>query len=193
MVVGPCSIHDPKAAIEYAKKLKALEKDLKDQLKIVMRVYFEKPRTTVGWKGLINDPDLDNSYDVNKGLKVARKLLLKINELGLPAGTEFLDMITPQYISDLISWGAIGARTTESQIHRELASGYLVQLDLKILPTVLFRLPWMQLALLQTAIFFFPSQKKENLLFSIPLEIKIVTSYLEVERPQIIQKRYTKS
>ena len=123
VVVGPCSIHDPKAAIEYAKKLKTLEKDLKDQLKIVMRVYFEKPRTTVGWKGLINDPDLNNSYDVNKGLKVARKLLLKINELGLPAGTEFLDMITPQYISDLISWGAIGARTTESQVHRELASG----------------------------------------------------------------------
>ena len=123
VVVGPCSIHDPKAAIEYAKKLKTLEEDLKDQLKIVMRVYFEKPRTTVGWKGLINDPDLNNSYDVNKGLKVARKLLLKINELGLPAGTEFLDMITPQYISDLISWGAIGARTTESQIHRELASG----------------------------------------------------------------------
>ena len=123
VVVGPCSIHDPKAAIEYAKKLKNLEKELNNQLKIVMRVYFEKPRTTVGWKGLINDPNLDNSFDVNKGLKVARKLLLKINELGLPAGTEFLDMITPQYISDLISWGAIGARTTESQIHRELASG----------------------------------------------------------------------
>ena len=112
VVVGPCSIHDPKAAIEYAKKLKIIEKQLRNQIKIVMRVYFEKPRTTVGWKGLINDPNLDNSYDVNKGLRVARKLLLKINELGLPAGTEFLDMITPQYISDLISWGAIGARTT---------------------------------------------------------------------------------
>ena len=131
VVVGPCSIHDPKAAIEYAKKLKAFERDLKDQLKIVMRVYFEKPRTTVGWKGLINDPDLDNSYDVNKGLKVARKLLLKINELGLPAGTEFLDMITPQYISDLISWGAIGARTTESQLHRQLASGLSMPIGFK--------------------------------------------------------------
>ena len=178
VVVGPCSIHDPKAAIEYAKKLKAIEKDLNDQLKIVMRVYFEKPRTTVGWKGLINDPDLDNSYDVNKGLKVARKLLLKINELGLPAGTEFLDMITPQYISDLISWGAIGARTTESQIHRELASGLSCPVGFKkILPTVLFRLPWMQLVLLRTVTFFFPSQKKVNLPFLILLEIKIVTSF----------------
>ncbi|MFL2733971.1 MAG: 3-deoxy-7-phosphoheptulonate synthase AroG [Gammaproteobacteria bacterium] len=123
VVVGPCSIHDTKAALEYAKRLKVLNDSLSDQLKIVMRVYFEKPRTTVGWKGLINDPNLDNSYDVNKGLSLARKVLLKINEIGLPAGTEFLDMITPQYISDLISWGAIGARTTESQIHRELASG----------------------------------------------------------------------
>ena len=123
VVVGPCSIHDTKAALEYAKRLKVLNDSLSDQLKIVMRVYFEKPRTTVGWKGLINDPNLDNSYDVNKGLNLARKVLLKINEIGLPAGTEFLDMITPQYISDLISWGAIGARTTESQIHRELASG----------------------------------------------------------------------
>ena len=122
VVVGPCSIHDTKAALEYAKRLKVLNDSLSDQLKIVMRVYFEKPRTTVGWKGLINDPNLDNSYDVNKGLNLARKVLLKINEIGLPAGTEFLDMITPQYISDLISWGAIGARTTESQIHRELAS-----------------------------------------------------------------------
>ena len=123
MVVGPCSIHDPKAAIEYAKKLKNLESSLSSELKIVMRVYFEKPRTTVGWKGLINDPNLDDSYDVNKGLREARKILLDINEIGLPAATEYLDIITPQYISDLISWGAIGARTTESQVHRELASG----------------------------------------------------------------------
>ena len=123
MVVGPCSIHDPKAAIEYAKKLKNLESSLSSELKIVMRVYFEKPRTTVGWKGLINDPNLDDSYDVNKGLREARKILLNINEIGLPAATEYLDIITPQYISDLISWGAIGARTTESQVHRELASG----------------------------------------------------------------------
>jgi 3-deoxy-7-phosphoheptulonate synthase len=121
--VGPCSIHDPKAAIEYAKKLKNLESSLSSELKIVMRVYFEKPRTTVGWKGLINDPNLDDSYDVNKGLREARKILLNINEIGLPAATEYLDIITPQYISDLISWGAIGARTTESQVHRELASG----------------------------------------------------------------------
>ena len=123
VVVGPCSIHDPQAAIEYAKKLKNLESSLSSELKIVMRVYFEKPRTTVGWKGLINDPNLDDSYDVNKGLREARKILLNINEIGLPAATEYLDIITPQYISDLISWGAIGARTTESQVHRELASG----------------------------------------------------------------------
>ena len=123
VVVGPCSIHDPESALEYAKRLKSLETKHSNQLKIVMRVYFEKPRTTIGWKGLINDPNLDNSYDVNLGLRKARKVLLDINNLGLPAGTEFLDMITPQYLADLISWGAIGARTTESQIHRELASG----------------------------------------------------------------------
>ena len=123
VVVGPCSIHDPESALEYAKRLKSLEAKHSNQLKIVMRVYFEKPRTTIGWKGLINDPNLDNSYDVNLGLRKARKVLLDINNLGLPAGTEFLDMITPQYLADLISWGAIGARTTESQIHRELASG----------------------------------------------------------------------
>ena len=123
VVVGPCSIHDPLAAIEYAEKLKNLESSLSSELKIIMRVYFEKPRTTIGWKGLINDPNLDDSYDVNKGLREARKILLNINEIGLPAATEYLDIITPQYISDLISWGAIGARTTESQVHRELASG----------------------------------------------------------------------
>ena len=123
VVVGPCSIHDPKAALEYARRLVEQRDRLKDRLEIVMRVYFEKPRTTVGWKGLINDPDLDNSFDINRGLRLARELLMDINELGLPAGTEFLDMITPQYVADLISWGAIGARTTESQVHRELASG----------------------------------------------------------------------
>ena len=123
VIIGPCSVHDPKAAMEYAHKLKALRDQLKDDLMIVMRVYFEKPRTTVGWKGLINDPDLDESFKINKGLSLARKLLLDINELGLPAGTEFLDLISPQYIADLISWGAIGARTTESQGHRELSSG----------------------------------------------------------------------
>ncbi|GAA4401339.1 3-deoxy-7-phosphoheptulonate synthase AroG [Quisquiliibacterium transsilvanicum] len=123
VVIGPCSIHDTKAAMEYAGRLAEQRERLKDDLEIVMRVYFEKPRTTVGWKGLINDPDLDNSFQINKGLRTARQLLLAINELGLPAGTEFLDMITPQYIADLISWGAIGARTTESQVHRELASG----------------------------------------------------------------------
>jgi 3-deoxy-7-phosphoheptulonate synthase len=123
VICGPCSIHDPVAAIEYAKKLKPLADDLADNLLIVMRVYFEKPRTTVGWKGLINDPNLDNSFDINKGVRVARQLLLDINEIGLPAGTEFLDLISPQYFGDLIAWGAIGARTTESQGHRELASG----------------------------------------------------------------------
>ena len=123
VVIGPCSIHDTAAAMEYAGKLKAEADRLKDDLLIVMRVYFEKPRTTVGWKGLINDPGLDNSYRINEGVRIARKLLAEVNELGLPAATEFLDMITPQYIADLISWGAIGARTTESQVHRELASG----------------------------------------------------------------------
>lgn len=123
VVMGPCSIHDPKAAMEYANKLKAKREQYKDDLEIVMRVYFEKPRTTVGWKGLINDPDLDGTFQINKGLRLAREVLLNVNALGLPAGTEFLDMITPQYIADLVSWGAIGARTTESQIHRELSSG----------------------------------------------------------------------
>ncbi len=123
VVVGPCSIHDAEAALDYARKLKVEADRLRNDLLIVMRVYFEKPRTTVGWKGLINDPHLDGSFAINEGVRLARKLLWEINELGLPAGTEFLDMITPQYIADLISWGAIGARTTESQVHRELASG----------------------------------------------------------------------
>ena len=122
-VIGPCSIHDPEAAVDYARRLVAERERLRDDLEIVMRVYFEKPRTTVGWKGLINDPDLDGTFQINKGLRVARELLVEINELGLPAGCEFLDMITPQYIADLVAWGAIGARTTESQVHRELASG----------------------------------------------------------------------
>lgn len=122
-VVGPCSIHDPKSALEYAGRLAKLREELIDDLLIIMRVYFEKPRTTVGWKGLINDPDLNNSYNVNKGLGIARQLLISINELGVPAGTEYLDLITPQYTADTVSWGAIGARTTESQCHRELASG----------------------------------------------------------------------
>ena len=123
VVVGPCSIHDTESAMEYANLLLEEKKALEKELLIVMRVYFEKPRTTVGWKGLINDPDLDNSFNIDKGLSVSRQLLRDINDLGMPAGTEFLDVITPQYIADLISWGAIGARTTESQIHRELASG----------------------------------------------------------------------
>ena len=123
VIIGPCSIHDTKAAIEYANRLKPLMEELKDDLLIVMRVYFEKPRTTVGWKGLINDPDLDNSFHINKGVRLARELLLNLSEMGIPAGHEYLDLISPQYISDLVSWGAIGARTTESQGHRELASG----------------------------------------------------------------------
>ena len=122
VIIGPCSIHDTSAAIDYAKRLKKLRDKYANELLIVMRVYFEKPRTTVGWKGLISDPDLDKSFKVAKGLNLARQLLVDINEMGLPAGTEFLDMVTGQYISDLISWGAIGARTTESQVHRELAS-----------------------------------------------------------------------
>jgi len=123
VITGPCSIHDVDAAKEYASRLKKLIDDYSDDLLIIMRVYFEKPRTTVGWKGLINDPDLDNSFNINKGLRLARQLLLDLNHMGVPTGTEYLDLITPQYVTDLTSWGAIGARTTESQVHRELASG----------------------------------------------------------------------
>ena len=123
VVVGPCSIHDPAAAIDYAQRLLAIRERLGDRLEIVMRVYFEKPRTTVGWKGLINDPDLDGSFKIDNGLRIARNLLRDIADLGMPSGCEFLDMTTPQYFADLVAWGAIGARTTESQVHRELASG----------------------------------------------------------------------
>ncbi len=123
VVIGPCSIHDPAAAMAYARRLAPLRQRLKGELELVMRVYFEKPRTTVGWKGLINDPYLDGSFRIHEGLRIARQLLVDINRLGVPAGSEFLDTISPQYIGDLISWGAIGARTTESQVHRELASG----------------------------------------------------------------------
>jgi 3-deoxy-7-phosphoheptulonate synthase len=123
VIVGPCSIHDTSAALEYGERLKELIDKYTDDLLIVMRVYFEKPRTTIGWKGLINDPDLDGSFKINKGLRTARQLLLDLNDKGIPAGVEFLDVITPQYVADLVSWGAIGARTTESQVHRELASG----------------------------------------------------------------------
>ncbi|OAQ14663.1 3-deoxy-7-phosphoheptulonate synthase [Bibersteinia trehalosi] len=131
IVIGPCSIHDPNAALEYAKKLKVLADKLSDKLYIVMRVYFEKPRTTVGWKGLINDPNLDGSFDVEKGLRVARKLLLDLAEMGLPLATEALDPISPQYLADLFSWSAIGARTTESQTHREMASGLSMAVGFK--------------------------------------------------------------
>ncbi|BBL69415.1 3-deoxy-7-phosphoheptulonate synthase AroG [Methylogaea oryzae] len=123
VIVGPCSIHDPDAALEYGRRLLEQRRLLERDLVIVMRVYFEKPRTTVGWKGLINDPDLNESFNINKGLRLARKLLLELSDMGMPAATEYLDLITPQYVSDLIAWGAIGARTTESQVHRELASG----------------------------------------------------------------------
>ncbi len=130
-VVGPCSIHDPEAAMEYGEKLQKVADDLKDDVFVMMRVYFEKPRTTVGWKGLINDPNLDDSFDINQGLRVARKLLLDLANMGVPAGTEFLDTISPQFIADLIAWGAIGARTTESQVHRELASGLSMPVGFK--------------------------------------------------------------
>ena len=131
VIVGPCSIHDPQAAVEYAGRLAGERKRLGVDLEIVMRVYFEKPRTTVGWKGLINDPDLNETFNINKGLSTARELLVQINALGVPAGSEFLDVISPQYIGDLISWGAIGARTTESQVHRELASGISAPIGFK--------------------------------------------------------------
>jgi 3-deoxy-7-phosphoheptulonate synthase len=131
IVVGPCSIHDPAAALDYAKRLRALADQVKDQLLLVMRVYFEKPRTTVGWKGLINDPDMDDSFHIAKGLRLGRKTLLDINELGLPAGSEALDPVSPQYLSDLISWSAIGARTTESQTHREMSSALSMPVGFK--------------------------------------------------------------
>ena len=131
VVVGPCSIHDPEAALDYARRLRSIISDYRDDLFIVMRVYFEKPRTTVGWKGLINDPDLDDSFAINKGLRSARRFLLDVNQLGLAAGTEFLDPITPQFMADLVSWGAIGARTSESQVHRELASGLSMPVGFK--------------------------------------------------------------
>ena len=123
LIVGPCSIHDVTAAHEYAERLLAVKKDVSENVLIIMRVYFEKPRTVIGWKGLINDPDLDNSFNINKGIKIARKLLINLAEMGVPSGHEYLDLISPQYVSDLVCWGAIGARTTESQSHRELASG----------------------------------------------------------------------
>ncbi|MGH7353033.1 MAG: 3-deoxy-7-phosphoheptulonate synthase [Candidatus Rokuibacteriota bacterium] len=131
VVVGPCSIHDPMAGLEYARRLEVVADELSQDLRIVMRVYFEKPRTTVGWKGLINDPHLDGSFVINEGLRLARRLLLDLVELGLPSGCEFLDPITPQFISDLVTWGAIGARTTESQVHRELASGLSMPVGFK--------------------------------------------------------------
>jgi 3-deoxy-7-phosphoheptulonate synthase len=131
VVIGPCSIHDPESAIEYAHKLQAEAARHQDELLVIMRVYFEKPRTTVGWKGLINDPHLDDSFDINHGLRSARQLLLDVAKIGLPAATEFLDTISPQFVADLISWGAIGARTTESQIHRELASGLSMPIGFK--------------------------------------------------------------
>ena len=131
VVAGPCSIHDVKGALEYAGKLNSLRKELADQMEIVMRVYFEKPRTTIGWKGLINDPHLDNTYDIEAGLKTARRLLLEITGIGLPAATEFLDPVVPQYIADLITWAAVGARTTESQTHREMASGLSMPVGFK--------------------------------------------------------------
>ena len=131
VIVGPCSIHDPQAALDYARRLADVREQYKDTLEVVMRVYFEKPRTTVGWKGLINDPYLDGSYRIDEGLRIARQLLIDINRLGVPAASEFLDVISPQYIGDLISWGAIGARTTESQVHRELASGISAPIGFK--------------------------------------------------------------
>ena len=131
VIIGPCSIHDPAAALEYARRLEAERAKYADTLEVVMRVYFEKPRTTVGWKGLINDPYLDESYRIHEGLRIARQLLLEINRSGVPAASEFLDVISPQYIADLVSWGAIGARTTESQVHRELASGLSAPIGFK--------------------------------------------------------------
>ena len=144
IVVGPCSIHDVEAALEYAHRLKRLSYSLSDNCLIIMRVYFEKPRTVIGWKGLINDPDLDGSFKINKGIRLARQLLIDLSEMEIPCGHEFLDLVSPQYVSDLISWGAIGARTTESQSHRELASGLSCPVDLRMVPMEVFKLQLMQ-------------------------------------------------
>ncbi len=144
VVIGPCSIHDADAAIDYARRLKEQRARFADTLEVVMRVYFEKPRTTVGWKGLVNDPYLDQSFRIHEGLRIARQLLLDINRMGVPAASEFLDTIIPQYIADLISWGAIGARTTESQVHRELASACRHQLASRMAPTATCKSPSMQ-------------------------------------------------
>lgn len=141
VVCGPCSIHDPEAAIEYARRFKALAAEVSDSLYLVMRVYFEKPRTTVGWKGLINDPHMDGSFDVEGGLKIARRLLVELVNMGLPLATEALDPNSPQYLGDLFSWSAIGARTTESQTHREMASGLSMPVGFKTVPTVAWLRP----------------------------------------------------
>jgi 3-deoxy-7-phosphoheptulonate synthase len=142
-IVGPCSIHDVAGALEYAERLSQFRRELTDRLCILMRVYFEKPRTTIGWKGLINDPHLDGSYDIETGLRTARRLMLQITGLGLPTATEFLDPVVPQYLADLVSWTAIGARTTESQTHREMASGRPCRSASRTAPTAASRSPWM--------------------------------------------------
>ena len=168
VVVGPCSIHDPVAAIEYAEKLAEASRQWDDELLILMRVYFEKPRTTVGWKGLINDPHLNDSFDINTGLATARQLLRDITELGLGSGTEYLDPITPQYIGDLVCWSAIGARTTESQIHRQLASGLSCPVGFKTARWAMCRWLSMLCCLPVTAIFFRLSRRQGTRLFSPP-------------------------
>ncbi len=153
VIIGPCSIHDLDAAMDYARRLQALREKHHAHLEIVMRTYFEKPRTVVGWKGLISDPDLNGSYRVNHGIELARKLLLQVNELGVPTATEFLDMVTGQFIADLISWGAIGARTTESQIHREMASALSCPVGFKMAPMAIPVLRWMPFVLRAPAIY----------------------------------------
>ena len=175
LIVGPCSIHDPIAALEYAAKLKVLQEKYKNELMIIMRVYFEKPRTTVGWKGLINDPDLDGSFKINKGIRIGRDLLYKINEMGLGAGTEYLDLISPQYISDLISWGAIGARTTESQCHRELASGLSCPVGFKNGTSGDLQIAIDAIGSPRCLTIFYLLQKKEILRYFLPLATNIVT------------------
>ena len=189
VIVGPCSIHDPAAAEEYAEKLAELRRHFADDLEIIMRVYFEKPRTTIGWKGLINDPDLDCSFHINHGLRLARELLLTINELGVPAGTEYLDMITPQYIADLISWGAIGARTTESQVHRELASGLSCPVGFKNGTDGNVKSPLMPLKRQQTNMSSFPSPKAATPLLLSQAAMKTATSSFAAAKHRIMMPR----
>ena len=186
IVVGPCSIHDVEAALEYAHRLKRLSYSLSDNCLIIMRVYFEKPRTVIGWKGLINDPDLDGSFKINKGIRLARQLLIDLSEMEIPCGHEFLDLVSPQYVSDLISWGAIGARTTESQSHRELASGLSCPVGFKNGTDGSLQIAIDAMNAARHSHSFLSVTKEGNQLYSILLEMMTAISYIEEVTTRLI-------